>query len=133
MVNSRLLHDKSEIPGSASNPILIEDDDKIGIQYISEQDGSNGDTVWLSTPEFWENLGDGGQHIPHNTPAVTDLPSVLTPLKFSCNQGFINPKSYHCMRWISSLVTVRGKCGIGIWVKGNLYIDVVIWMCPYVY
>jgi hypothetical protein len=88
MANPGPLHDTSEVPGSASNPILIDDDDSIGKQYISEENDSDGDTVRLSTPEFWANVGGGDHPVPYNAPAFTDSPSVLTPLKTVHGQGF---------------------------------------------
>ncbi|KAJ5544069.1 hypothetical protein N7494_005348 [Penicillium frequentans] len=60
MADTGHLHDTSEKPGSASNPIVIDVEENRGNQHTPEHDDSDGDTVRLSTPEFWAIVGDVG-------------------------------------------------------------------------
>ncbi|KAF4765521.1 hypothetical protein HAV15_003379 [Penicillium sp. str.  len=82
MINRVLLGDAK--PGSVSNPILIDIDihGTSGGQDTSEQDDSDGDTVRLSTPDFYEILRDGGTTGSQKKSALTNSPPVVTPSKF---------------------------------------------------
>ncbi|KAI2734108.1 hypothetical protein DTO013E5_10172 [Penicillium roqueforti] len=79
MANPLPWDDRSMEPGSASNPILIDITDISCRQNTPEQDDSDGETVRLSTPEFYENLSDGGPPAPLKGPALTDSNPVVTP------------------------------------------------------
>ncbi|KAI3113540.1 hypothetical protein CBS147330_9860 [Penicillium roqueforti] len=100
MINRVLLGDAK--PGSVSNPILIDIDihGTSGGQDTSEQDDSDGDTVRLSTPDFYEILRDGGTTGSQKKSALTNSPPVVTPSKlygqtfdFTCS---LKPKSTAC-------------------------------------
>lgn len=83
MINRELLGDASKKEGSVFNPILI-DDDFHGIssgQDTPEQDDSDGDTVRLSTPDFYEILRDVGTTGSQKKPALTNSPHIVTPSK----------------------------------------------------
>jgi hypothetical protein len=49
-----LLGEASNEPGLVSDPIVIDIDNTSGGQDTSEQDDSDGDTLRLSTPDFYE-------------------------------------------------------------------------------
>lgn len=102
MINRVLLGDASKKPGSVSNPILIDIDihGTSGEQDTSEQDDSDGDTVRLSTPDFYEILRDRGTTGSQKRSALTNSPPVVTPSKvygqtfdFTCS---LKPKSTAC-------------------------------------
>lgn len=89
MTNRELLGDTSKEKGSVFNPILIEDDihGTSGRQDTPEQDDSDGDTVRLSTPDFYEILRDGGTTGSQEKSALTNSPLVMTPSKV-CGKTF---------------------------------------------
>ncbi|KAJ5865173.1 uncharacterized protein N7529_007089 [Penicillium soppii] len=80
MINRALLDDASKKTGSASSPVLIGigNHDNSGRQDTSEEDDSDGDTVRLSTPEFYEILRDGGTTSPQKKFELTNSPLIVT-------------------------------------------------------
>ncbi|KAJ5917590.1 hypothetical protein N7466_011144 [Penicillium verhagenii] len=96
MAKPELPNDQSEIQGSASHPMPVGDDDNSGKKYTPEQDDSDGDTVRLSTPEFWEIVGDGGASISQNNTAVTESSPSWTPYGQSSDFGTVEPSVATC-------------------------------------
>ncbi|KAJ5354435.1 hypothetical protein N7541_005479 [Penicillium brevicompactum] len=88
MANPLPWDDRSKEPGSASNPILIDITDTSCRQNTTEQDDSDGETVRLSTPEFYENLSDGGPPAPLKGRALTDSTPVVTPSRVLNGRAF---------------------------------------------
>ncbi|KAJ5354430.1 hypothetical protein N7541_005474 [Penicillium brevicompactum] len=94
MANPLPRGDRSMEPGSASNPILIDITDISCRKNTPEQDDSDGETVRLSTPEFYENLSDGGPPAPLKGPALTDSTTpVVTPPRVLNGRTFGFPHS----------------------------------------